>query len=143
MKTVPERLAAFRAAMENRCDLFIMPSSDAHSSEYAPAHDTAWEYFSGFSCENSNLVVAKNEAAMWIDGRFFGAADKALNGTGIQSMHMGVKGVPTVHQWLEDKLQAGMTLGYNAETMPLTDMRKLQKICEKKGASLKRSAPGR
>lgn len=137
MKTVIERLNAFRAAMENRCDLFIMPSSDAHSSEYAPEHDTAWEYFSGFSCENSHLVIGKNEAAMWVDGRFFGAADKALKDTGIQSMHMGVKGVPSVFQWLEDNLSSGMILGYNAETMPLTEMRRLKGICDKKDAELK------
>ena len=138
MKTVPQRLTEFRAAMKNHgCDIFIMPSSDAHASEYAPAHDTAWEYFSGFSCENSNLLVSLTEAALWVDGRFFGAADKALNGTGVQSMHMGVKGVPTVKEWLEEKLSAGMVLGYNAETMPLTQMRSLKDICDKKGAELR------
>ena len=137
MKTVPQRIDAFRAAMKAAgCDAFIMPSSDAHSSEYAPAHDTPWEYFSGFSCENANLVITAEEAALWIDGRFFGAADKALAGTGVASMHMGVKGVPTVHAWLEEHLESGKVLGYNAETMPLTQMRKLQELCDKKQAKL-------
>ncbi len=104
MMTVPQRLAALRAAMAQAgCDAFLMPSSDPHSSEYAPAHYTAWEYFSGFSCENSNLVVTADEAALWVDGRFFGAADAALAGTGIASMHMGVKGVPTLNQWLSSR----------------------------------------
>ena len=79
MKTVPQRLADLRAAMEKSgCHAYIMPSSDPHASEYAPAHYTAWEYFSGFSCENANLVVTLQEAALWVDGRFFGAADAAL-----------------------------------------------------------------
>lgn len=137
MKPVSERLADLRAAMAQAgCDAYIMPSSDPHSSEYAPAHYTAWEYFSGFSCENSNLVVTADEAAMWVDGRFFGAADAALAGTGIASMHMGVKGVPTVDEWLAEKLTAGKVLGYAAETMPVAQYRTLATVCEKAGATL-------
>ncbi len=137
MKTVPERIAAFRSAMEKAgCDIFIMPSSDPHSSEYAPAHETAWEYFSGFSCENANLLITRSEAALWVDGRFFGAADKALAGTGVQSMHMGVKGVPSVLAWLGVRLKEGSVLGYNAETMPLHNMRQLKEVCDSCGAKL-------
>ncbi len=137
MKTVLERLAALRAAMvQAGCDAYIMPSSDPHSSEYAPGHYTAWEYFSGFSCENANLVVTADEAAMWVDGRFFGAADTALAGTGIASMHMGVKGVPTLNEWLSEKLSAGKVLGYSAETMPVKQSRSLSELCEKQGAKL-------
>ena len=137
MSTVPERLKALRAAMEKAgCNAYIMPSSDPHASEYAPAHYTAWEYFSGFSCENSNLVVTMTEAALWVDGRFFGAADAALSGTGIDSMHMGVKGVPTVKEWLLERLHGGEVLGYCAETMPVKQSRELAEICTKQGAVL-------
>lgn len=137
MKTVPERLAAFRAAMAKaNCDYFIIPSSDAHASEYAPAHDTPWEYFSGFSCENCNLVIGSLEAALWVDGRFFGAADAALEGTGIDSLHMGVKGVPTLNEWLARRLTEGKVLGYCAETMPLRQKRSLAALCKKQGAKL-------
>ena len=137
MNTVSERLTALRTAMQNAgCDAYIMPSSDPHSSEYAPDHYTAWEYFSGFSCENANLVVTADEAALWVDGRFFGAADAALAGTGVASMHMGVKGVPTVEQWLSEKLGAGKVLGYTAETMPVKQARGLTALCEGMGAKL-------
>ena len=137
MNTVPERLTALRAAMAQAgCDAYILPSSDPHSSEYAPAHYTAWEYFSGFSCENANLVVTADEAALWVDGRFFGAADAALAGTGVASMHMGVKGVPTVNEWLGEKLAAGKVLGYTAEAMPVQQARNLASLCDSKGAKL-------
>ena len=43
MKNVSQRLAEFRVAMAHcGCDAFIMPSSDPHSSEYAPGYYTAW-----------------------------------------------------------------------------------------------------
>ncbi len=137
MKSVKERLSALRAAMaQANCDAYIMPTSDPHASEYVPAHFTTWEYFSGFYCENANLVVTADEAAMWVDGRFFGAADTALQGTGIESMHMGVKGVPTVDAWLKEHLGKGKVLGCCAQTMPLSQSRKLEKTCESVGASL-------
>ena len=83
MKTVPERITALRAAMlAAGASAYILPSSDPHASEYAPAHFTAWEYFSGFSCENANLVVTKDAAALWVDGRFFGAAAPGSGASG-------------------------------------------------------------
>ena len=134
--TVPERLQALRAAMAAAgCDGYILPSSDPHSSEYAPAHYASWVYFSGFSVENSNLVVLADEAAMWVDGRFFGAADTALAGTGIDTMRTGVKGVPTVEEYLKDKL-AGKTLGYCAETMPVKQRRALTAALESVGGAM-------
>ena len=137
MKTVPQRLADLRAAMEKSgCHAYLMPSSDPHASEYAPAHYTAWEYFSGFSCENANLVVTLQEAALWVDGRFFGAADAALAGTGVASMHMGVKGVPTLSEYLTEKLQPGQVLGYTAEVMPLSQLRRLEALAKKEGFAL-------
>ncbi len=136
MKTVPERLAALRAAMAAAgADAYILPSSDPHSSEYAPAHYASWVYFSGFSVENSNLVVLADRAAMWVDGRFFGAADTALAGTGIDVMRMGVKGVPTVEDYLRDNLP-GKALGYCAETMPVKQRRALAAALETVGGRL-------
>ena len=138
MKEISERLSGLRCAMKNSgCMAYIMPSSDPHSSEYAPSHYTPWEYFSGFSCENAYLVVTLDEAALWIDGRFFGAADAALAGTGIQSMHMGVKGVPEAFDWLASKFAEGDVIGYTAENMPLKKLRELKQKLNSCGAELK------
>ena len=58
MNTVPERLAALRAAMKaNGVDVYLIPVGDPHSSEYLPDHYTSLTYFSGFHGENSNFVV--------------------------------------------------------------------------------------
>ena len=39
MNTVPERLAALRAAMQaNGVDVYLIPVGDPHSSEYLPDH---------------------------------------------------------------------------------------------------------
>ena len=62
MNTVPERLAALRAAMKaNGVDVYLIPVGDPHSSEYLPDHYTSLTYFSGFHGENSNFVVTPTE----------------------------------------------------------------------------------
>ncbi len=64
MNTVPERLAALRAAMKaNGVDVYLIPVGDPHSSEYLPDHYTSLTYFSGFHGENSNFVVTMTESA--------------------------------------------------------------------------------
>ena len=66
MNTVPERLAALRAAMQaNGVDVYLIPVGDPHSSEYLPDHYTSLTYFSGFHGENSNFVVTMTESAVW------------------------------------------------------------------------------
>ena len=63
MNTVPERLAALRAAMKaNGVDVYLIPVGDPHSSEYLPDHYTSLTYFSGFHGENSNFVVTPPRA---------------------------------------------------------------------------------
>ena len=94
MNTVPERLAALRAAMKaNGVDVYLIPVGDPHSSEYLPDHYTSLTYFSGFHGENSNFVVTPTESAVWADGRYFVQAEKEIAGTEIQLMRMGEPGV--------------------------------------------------
>ena len=100
MNTVPERLAALRAAMKaNGVDVYLIPVGDPHSSEYLPDHYTSLTYFSGFHGENSNFVVTPTESAVWADGRYFVQAEKEIAGTEIQLMRMGEPGVPTVEEY--------------------------------------------
>ena len=82
MNTVPERLAALRAAMKaNGVDVYLIPVGDPHSSEYLPDHYTSLTYFSGFHGENSNFVVTPTESAVWADGRYFVQAEKEIAGS--------------------------------------------------------------
>ena len=112
MNTVPERLAALRAAMQaNGVDVYLIPVGDPHSSEYLPDHYTSLTYFSGFHGENSNFVVTPTESAVWADGRYFVQAEKEIAGTEIQLMRMGEPGVPTAEEYCGKVLPEGGTLG--------------------------------
>ena len=65
MKTVPERIAALRAAMkEAGVDGFLIPSSDPHMSEYLPDSYQARSWFSGFNGSVGTLAVTADAAAL-------------------------------------------------------------------------------
>ena len=138
MNTVPERLAALRAAMDaNGVDLYLIPVGDPHSSEYLPDHYTSLTYFSGFHGENSNFVVTMTESAVWADGRYFVQAEKEIAGTEIQLMRMGEPGVPTAEEYCGKVLPEGGTLGLCGLTANCALVNNLKKELEPKHGSIK------
>ena len=138
MNTVPERLAALRAAMQaNGVDVYLIPVGDPHSSEYLPDHYTSLTYFSGFHGENSNFVVTMTESAVWVDGRYFVQAEKEIAGTEIQLMRMGEPGVPTAEEYCGKVLPEGGTLGLCGLTANCALVNNLKKELEPKHGSIK------
>ena len=138
MNTVPERLAALRAAMKaNGVDVYLIPVGDPHSSEYLPDHYTSLTYFSGFHGENSNFVVTMTESAVWADGRYFVQAEKEIAGTEIQLMRMGEPGVPTAEEYCGKVLPKGGTLGLCGLTANCALVNNLKKELEPKHGSIK------
>ena len=138
MNTVPERLAALRAAMKaNGVDVYLIPVGDPHSSEYLPDHYTSLTYFSGFHGENSNFVVTMTESTVWADGRYFVQAEKEIAGTEIQLMRMGEPGVPTAEEYCGKVLPEGGTLGLCGLTANCALVNSLKKELEPKHGSIK------
>ena len=138
MNTVPERLAALRAAMKaNGVDVYLIPVGDPHSSEYLPDHYTSLTYFSGFHGENSNFVVTMTESAVWADGRYLVQADKEIASTEIQLMRMGEPGVPTAEEYCGKVLPEGGTLGLCGLTANCALVNNLKKELEPKHGSIK------
>lgn len=97
-------------------DQYIVPTSDAHQMEYLDQHDRTREFLSGFTGSSGTLVVTKNGAYLWTDGRYFLQAEKELEGSGIELMKMGEEGVPTVEEFVRAR---GGVIGFDAKTFPL------------------------
>jgi len=109
--TTNEKIAALRAAAQAAgAHGILLMTSDPHSSEYLPAYYNSLPFFSGFTGENSTLVVTLTGSALWCDGRFYVQGDRQLAGTEIECMHAGSAGVPTVEEYLTAHFAAGQTL---------------------------------
>ena len=107
-----DRIKAFRARMEEEnMAAVIVPTADAHASEYLADYFKTRQWLSGFTGSAGTLVVGREEAALFTDGRYFIQAEKQLEGTGIALMRMGVAGVPSVEEYVCQLVKAGESCG--------------------------------
>ncbi|KAK3597295.1 hypothetical protein CHS0354_010927 [Potamilus streckersoni] len=89
---------------------YIIPSEDAHQSEYPSDYDKRRQYISGFSGSAGMAVVTNNLSALWTDGRYFIQAEAELDCNWIL-MRQGETGVQTTTEWLRSVLTANSKVG--------------------------------
>ena len=135
--TVNERITALRERMkEKKIDAYLVPTDDFHASEYVGEYFKCRKYITGFTGSAGTAVIMQDMAGLWTDGRYFIQAAAQLEGTGVDLFKMGEPGVPTIHQFLEEKLGEGMCLGFDGRTISAKEAAELSKALGKKGASL-------
>lgn len=109
---IVQRVEALRSWMKQRgLAAFVVPSTDAHASEYVPAHWASRAWITGFDGSAGTAVVTLDAAALWTDSRYFLAAAEQLEGTPFQLMKERVAGTPTIAQWLLQTLPPASRVG--------------------------------
>lgn len=121
-KVIQDRLTLLRERMqEEGIDFYMMPTADFHNSEYVNDYFKVREYFSNFTGSNGTLLVWKDGAGLWTDGRYFIQAEAELEGTGVELFRMLQEGVPTIEEFLEQNMQQGQTLGFDGRVIAVMD----------------------
>lgn len=93
-------------------DVYIVPSADAHQSEYVPG---AWQrrpWLSGFTGSAGDAAVGPDGAWQWADSRYWLQADAELDAGVWTAMKHGLDGVPSLVEWLAAR-PAGTRVGYD------------------------------
>ena len=133
-----KRITALRAIMKREgIDYYYIPTADFHESEYVVEYFKARKFITGFTGSAGVAVIGQEEAWLWTDGRYFIQAAAQIEGSGFGLMKMGQEGVPTVMQYLGEKLQEGQCIGFDARVVNTNDAKKIAKIAAKKHGSLK------
>uniref|UniRef100_A0A061QM88 Putative xaa-pro aminopeptidase p-like n=1 Tax=Tetraselmis sp. GSL018 TaxID=582737 RepID=A0A061QM88_9CHLO len=126
------KLAGLRSAMRECAhglgtgvEAYIIPSEDAHMSEYAPECDNRRHFVSGFTGSAGTAVVTTAKAALWTDGRYFLQAEQEL-GEGWELMRSGVPGTPEISQFLAKEVSEGGFVGIDPFLHTTESARKLE-----------------
>jgi len=128
-----EKLSALRAAMKREgVDAWIVLTSDAHGTEYLPEYWRCRAWLSGFTGSAGSLVVTKDEAHLWADGRYYIQARDQLEGSTITLQKMGLDGVPHLQEWVRDNLPEKAVIGIDGRTISVELNRTFQKEFKKK-----------
>lgn len=133
MGTVDERIEQLRALMKERnlC-VYVVPTSDAHASEYVGAHYKSRAFLTGFTGSAGTAVVTMDEVALFTDGRYFVQAEKQIADSQVKLFKMGEPDVPKVTEYVASCLCKQGGIGFDGGCMASKDAEKYQKIAEEK-----------
>ena len=134
---IKERIKKLRSLMiKHNIDAYIVPTNDFHSSEYVGDFFKCRQYITGFTGSAGTAVVTLTEARLWTDGRYFIQAASELEGTGVELMRIGVEGIPTIGEYLNNTLTQGSTLGFDGRCIDYGYAVKLEKKLSKKNINI-------
>lgn len=135
-RTIQDRLSLLREKMEEQgIDFYMMPTADFHNSEYVSDYFKVREYFCNFTGSNGTLLVWKEGAGLWTDGRYFIQAEHELAGTGVTLFRMQDESVPTITEFLQKNMKEGQTLGFDGRVLTMSQGRGYEKKLETKNIS--------
>ncbi|KIA83660.1 Xaa-Pro aminopeptidase [Kaistella solincola] len=135
--TSSEKIAVLRQKMaENNIDAFIVYSADPHMSEYLPEEWQERSWLSGFTGSAGFVVITKDKAGLWTDGRYFVQAPIELEGSGIDLFKDGMDGTPNYIDWIITEIPENGTVAVNALATSNTNWELLQEKLSAKGKNL-------
>ena len=112
MNTHEARLEALRKELaKQELDGFVIPISDEHMSEYVGAYAQRLAWLTGFGGSAGTAVVLKDEAAIFIDGRYTLQVREQVDGR-----LYSYQPVPqtSVAEWLGNHASTDARIGYDA-----------------------------
>jgi len=134
-------MARLRALMRNPAhvgqplDAYIIPTGDAHQSEYVAECDDRRAFLSGFTGSAGTAIVTTQLAALWTDGRYYLQASQQLS-PDWELMKDGLPDTPTRSKWLNKVLPVGGKVGCDPTLLSYDQWNKLVKELRSDGHEL-------
>ncbi len=128
------RLSALREELKRRgLDGFVVPISDEHMSEYIGGYAQRLHWLTGFGGSAGTVVVLKDKAAIFVDGRYTVQVRDQVDGALFEYQN-----VPATSpaQWLGENAPEGAKIGYDAWLHSKGWVEGGAKALEKRGAAL-------
>ncbi len=128
------RLKALRAELGKRdLDGFIFSRADEHQNEYVPASEERVAWLTGFTGSAAIVVVLKDKAALFTDGRYTLQAKDQIDTKLFSIEHMVEK---PATKWIAANLSTGAALGYDPWRTTAEGVERLEKAAKEAGARL-------
>ncbi len=116
MDTVNNKISKLRTQLkEADLDAFIIPSSDAHQSEYVAAFANVREWISGFTGSAGTVIITQDHAGLWTDSRYYLQAETELNDSEMFLHKMGNRGVMSWISWLNEQFTTDAKIAFNGQ----------------------------
>ncbi|KAK7198664.1 aminopeptidase P1 [Novymonas esmeraldas] len=104
----------------------IVPTSDAHNSEYTATHLQSRAFVSNFRGSAGTALITMEKALLWTDGRYWLAAEeqKYLE---FELMKQGKPEVASLEEWITDNLGKSAAVGMSPYVATVAEWERLSK----------------
>jgi len=137
MSLINERLAALRAEMsKENIDAYIIPSSDAHQSEYVSDRGKIREWISGFDGSAGTVVVTKDFAGLWTDNRYFIQAESQLSSSSFELQKIKNRAFPEHIIYLAENLNKNTVVACDGLLFSKGEVERYERLLNQKGLKL-------
>lgn len=115
---IQNRLMQIRQMMNRyQMNAYVIVSGDFHGSEYVGDFFKTREFMSGFTGSAGTLVILKDRAALWTDGRYYLQAEAQLRDSTITLMRDGQSDTPKLTEYLSENVPAYGVIGFDGRTV--------------------------
>lgn len=123
--SVPDRVDALRQLMrKHSITAYIVPSDDAHMSEYVADCDRRRAFITGFDGSAGTALITLQNAYLWTDGRYTVQATAQLDSNVYQLMRMYEQ--TPLEQWIPENLPVDAAVFVDGLTVSVATVRRLQ-----------------
>ncbi|KAI9226260.1 MAG: peptidase M24, structural domain-containing protein [Piptocephalis tieghemiana] len=131
-----ERLSSLRSLLDSHSlSAYIIPSEDAHQSEYLAPCDARRAYISNFTGSAGLVIVTPSQATLFTDGRYHLQASQQLDANWTL-MKSGLPDVPSWQDWLLSISGKGDRIGIDPSLITAPEAHSLQSSLQVVGAHL-------
>lgn len=129
-----DRLAAVRKRMADlNADALLVPRADEYLGEYIPKRNERLRWISGFTGSAGLVIVLRERAAIFVDGRYTVQVRKQVPGDLFDVLHL----VEQPHiEWLAGQLGKGARVAYDPRLHPLEWQQRADKAFSEAGIEL-------
>jgi len=112
---------------------FLIPHADEHQSEYLPPSAERLHWLTGFSGSAGMAIVLREQAAIFIDGRYTLQVRQEVNAAAFQPEHV-TENPPA--KWLAAHAGGDDRIGYDPWLTTVAEVRRFAEACRNIGATL-------
>jgi Xaa-Pro aminopeptidase len=111
-----ERIGRLRELMAKaRIDALLVPHGDEYANEYLPACAERLAFVTGFDGSAGTAVVARDSAALFVDGRYILQAPRQVDTKVFEVLQLGKA---KLGEWLASALKPGAVIGFDPKLHP-------------------------
>jgi Xaa-Pro aminopeptidase len=131
----PDRVKRLRVLLaELACDAVLVPRTDEHQGEYVPSAAERLRWLTGFTGSAGTAVIARQAAALFVDGRYLVQARTQIDTRVFEILHAPEH---RVSDWLTQKMRPGATIGFDPWLHTVSEVERLTEALAPKRIKLK------